>query len=182
MSTILAANARFRPNADGDGWEDVGEQGVNPTVQTKAKLRKDVIKRMFDEGEIPEPLFDSAEEIHAVAMALQRGLFSGARDYAKPMVQSSLRGAVGIERLSASEARIYSECYAPWSLATGRIVLRAGVTRLALIWDVVIDNAGLRQTDLRHGLRNGTTSSQLRAGLTDYALISGRIMPVKKSS
>jgi hypothetical protein len=55
------------------------------------------------------------------------------------------------------------------------VLAPAGVTRLQLILDVVVDNHGVRDLERRYGMRNGSVVTHLVDSLARYCQIAGWI-------
>jgi hypothetical protein len=125
-------------------------------------------------------LEEASEEISRLVLAFMRGLFPSSR----PLDGTRGGGAKGgtrrfldpADRMSAWEARQWSQTYAPWSREMGEQWLscrRGRLNRLGLVWAVVLDNIGPRQLEQTHGMRHGSARKVLAEALWRYAEISG---------
>ena len=164
----------------GLGVREVERPVDHGTAETRAKLRTDVIGKLHDGGHLRDEHVAAAEEISRLVLAFMRGLFPSSR----PLDGTRGGGAKGgtrrfldpADRMSAWEARQWSQAYAPWSREMGEQWLscrRGRLNRLGLVWAVVLDNVGPRQLEQTHGMRHGTARKVLAEALWRYAEISG---------
>lgn len=152
------------------------EQPVSPTPETRAKLRRDVIERLFKEGRLEEEHVRAAREIRRVWEGIGRSLFPSGATFGSPR-QPHLRRAARepMQRMSDVEEIIWRRRYRPWademSLPIATSTVR--VSRLQLVLDVVVDNYGLRQVEAWYRMRHGMGFEYLRSALRRYCELAG---------
>jgi hypothetical protein len=138
----------INPTADSDT-----ESGPTPpTSETVAKLRSDVIDRLYGEGRLRPEHVDAAFEIRRVWEAFGRGLFPGSH-FGDRVPQPHLQPMFvdPIDRLTPAEEIAWRTRYRPWAREMSLLVVTGSVrvSRLQLILDVVVDNNGFRQVEGR---------------------------------
>jgi len=149
----------------------MGPARVAPTPETAARRRHDVIAQLAARGRIEPHQAHAAEEIRHVLEAVGRGMFPTARPTAwtgKAPRHRNWRDF--IDRMSKAERRAWERHYIPWTREMScRIVAGMPGTRwLQLVLDIVVDNAGLRETEARYQLRHGRAIEYLIQGLERY--------------
>ena len=148
---------------------------VGPTEQTKAKLKADVVLRLYQQGRLNCAQLKAAEEIRDIWEAIGRGLFPF-RGTDDPMLRSANRGSFRhpVDRMSGHEERAWRENYCPWKevMAAPAFAGRP-VTIHALVHEVVVGNRGPRQLEDELGVRHGTVFGVLSEALQTYAEIAG---------
>jgi hypothetical protein len=157
------------------GGELPSQEQIEPTAQTVAKLRRDVVERLRQEGRLSEEQARAALEIRRVWEAFGRGLFPRTRDLDRP--RRPHRGIFDdpVERLTDSEERAWRLRYRPWAREMS-VEIVAGVvrvSRLQLVLDIVVDNFGIRQVEGWYRLRHGQAYDYVRSALARYGEIAG---------
>ena len=156
--------------------ETVVDRPDKPTPETVAKLRRDVVERLHNEGRLQAEHFRAANEIRRVWEAVGRGIFPGAHkwDHAgQPHQKGMFRDP--IDRMTEAEEIMWRRRYRPWaremSLEIAAGVVR--VSRLQVVLDIVVDNYGLRQVEAWYRMRHGVAYEHVLASLNRYAELSG---------
>lgn len=144
---------------------------AEPTPETLARLRHDVVGRLVERGRLHRIHAEAAEEIRTVAEAVGRGMFP--RAYPTDWTGRPLDGRVPrdfFDRMSARERQLWQRHYLPWT----RELHRDGDDQLPgprwiqLVLDVVVENKGLRRAERSCGLRHGAALDYLADGLERY--------------
>lgn len=146
-------------------------EAVPPTRQTAARLRADLIARLFRERRIGLAHARAADEIRTVSEAVGRSLMS----FLSPDLMSldGGRHRAGIDfldRMTERERRLWQRHYLPWTQrmlgASGEL---AGVRHLRLVIDAVVENRSLRDIESEYRLAHGRAFALVHAGLELYA-------------
>lgn len=145
---------------------------VAPTAATRARLRPDVLRRLFHRGAIDQDQLLAAGQIREVYEAVVRDLMARiGRLEAGAKRRTAF--APSIERLPACLARCYVEVYLPWAAAhaTRSPILRRSA--LEIVVDVVVENRPIRDVAAGLGMRTAAAKALvveiLAAALRDYA-------------
>lgn len=160
------------------------EDAVGPTPQTVAKLRRDVVERLREEGRLSEEQARAAAEIRRVWEAFGRGLFPRTRDLDRPRQPHGGMFVDPVESLTDTEERIWRLRYRPWAREMS-VEIVAGivrVSRLQIVLDVVVDNFGVRQVEGWYRLRHGHALEHVRSTLERYCEIAGWSAPKREAS
>lgn len=149
---------------------------VTPTPETARKLRRDLIEHLHAKGRLRAEHVRAAEEIRRIWQAFSRGLGpSAVNPEAFAGGGRSLRLRSPVDWLSDHEEIVWRKRYRPWAAETGAMpsggVIR--ISRLQIVVDLVVDNAGLRQVDAWYRMRNGSAFEHLRSALHRYAELAG---------
>jgi len=153
--------------------EAAPERRDPPTVQTAARLRRDVIATLLARRRLLPRHAAAAEEIRTVHEAVGRGMFPTAQLVSGPAAGRGRRNAHDfLDRMSARERAAWERRYLPWTRALAGELAGAlpGTRWLQLVIDIVVDNATLRETERRYRLRHGAALPWLRRGLESYGL------------
>ncbi len=164
----------IKPAAPADGES----RPVPPTAETVARLRRDVIDRLYADGRLRPEQADAAFEVRRVWEAFGRGLFPASRMEERiEQPQKQPMFVDPIERLTPAEEIAWRTRYRPWAREMA-LLLAAGtvrVSRLQLVLDVVVDNHGFRQVEGWYRMRHGMAFDHIDAALYRYARIAGWI-------
>ena len=150
------------------------ELAVSPTPQTRRKLRRDVVRGLYERGRLRPDQVEAAEEIRMVHEAVGRGMFPTSQGL---MRSGRIRNFGGsrdfLDRMTEKERRAWHRRYLPWThaLAVEIAAGMAGARWLQLVIDVVVDNTPLRDVESRYRLRHGAALEYLAAGLGRYAAL-----------
>ena len=153
---------------------------VPPTAETVAKLRRDVIQRLFGEGRLRPEHARASQEIRRVWEAFGRGLFPAAhRQDRIPQPHRRAMFIDPIERLTPAEEIAWRTHYRPWAreMSVQVVAGTVRVSRLQLVLDVVVDNYGIRQVEGWYRMRHGMAFEHIRAALHRYCEIAGWVDP-----
>ena len=164
----MARKPRPAPRAAGD---DTG-----PTPETAAKLRRDIVARLSQEGRLGREQVRAALEIRRVWEAFGRGLFPATNTMAPAVGRRKHAMFVDpIDRLSREEEAAWRLRYRPWAREMAVTVAAGAIrtTRLQLILDIVVDNHGLREVEGWYRMRHGGAIEHIGAALHRYAEIAG---------
>ena len=169
---LLAQKAAGVPAAGPAG------EAVPPTPETAAKLRRDVVQMLEDQGRLRPEHVRAAHEVRRVWEAFGRGLFTRAQSIA-PVAERRKRAmfADPVGRLSLAEERAWRLRYRPWAREMA-ITVAAGTirtSRLQLVLDIVVDNNGTRQVEGWYRMRHGAALEHVRAALHRYAELARRV-------
>ena len=146
-----------------------------PTLQTVAKLRPDVVLRLYEQRRLTRAMFKAAGEIHATWEALGRWSMPMMRLGKKfPVVQESIRPPLSSwERMSEDDEEIWRDHYIPWLRLASRSYPFAGlaISESRVVLDVVGDNRGVAQLERVYGIPRGKglVTRALRCSLHRYA-------------
>ncbi len=172
----MASEARPEAPDRGPGQAPIADENIGPTPETAARLRRDLVARLAQEGRLGREQVRAALEVRRVWEAFGRGLFPGARAIA-PVGQRTRRAMFvdPIDRLTVEEERAWRLRYRPWAREMAVTVAAGAIrtTRLQLILDVVVDNHGLREVEGWYRMRHGGAIEHIRAALHRYAEIAG---------
>lgn len=163
---------------------------IGPTAATKARLKPDVLRRLFNHGHLDRDQLLAANQIRDVFEAVVRDLLPRAGRFG---LGGSGRTAFvpAIERLPVTVARSYVHAYLPWTKAFGDrwwrvreggelVAVRRSAVEVVL--DVVIDNRTIEEVAAGFGMRAAVGRSvvlaMLSQALDDYA---GRAMALSKA-
>ncbi len=160
------------------------EERDDPTPQTVAKLRYDVIGRALQEGRIHPEQMAAAQEIRQLIEAWTRGFGSGGGNVTSDSggTRFNFQTIDGggfrepIDRLTDAEERNWRLHYKPFAEQMKHVVVCGAperATALSLTIDVAVDNNPFGQLDKRYRLRNGTASDIVRHSLWKYAQLAG---------
>lgn len=175
LRDVLRRNRRLRADTPSPLSQPAPKATCRPH-----KLRRNVVQRLFAEGRLLRQHVTAADEIEELLQAVSRGMFATARRGER--VQDSPTTRDLFDRLAPRHRRLMSDVYWPWLdwLASVPVILHLPNDRtirhanpLPPVIDIVVDNASLRSTEKRHGLRNGTGPALLRAALHRYCLLAG---------
>ena len=148
------------------------DPAVPPTRQTAARLKPDVIGRLYATGRIADRHALAARQIRTVFEAVGRSMrphlmlsqWSGAPPRRRP-------GRDFLDRMNEYERHLWQHYYLPWTheLAVGMSTGIPGVRWLKLVIDVVVENCALREIEFAYGLGRGRAIEYLVSGLDKYA-------------
>lgn len=157
-----------------------GQRAVPPTRETVAKLRHDVVVRLYNEDRLRPEHFQAAREIRGMWEAFGRALFPSAQNPGTTH-QSHRRAEFNdpIARLSRAEEAAWRSRYRPWAdeMSHEVVAATARVSRLQLVLDIVVDNNGVREVEASYRMRHGLAFDYLRSALHRYCEIAGWIAP-----
>lgn len=169
----MMATSRHNQRAGQEKAEDA--EGRGPTPETKAKLKSDVVLKLYQAKRLTREQFCAAEEIRQIWEAMGRGMF--------PSSGALLFGAGGgnpgspVERLSEDEEWKWKNNYTPWAKGIGKkeAIVESVVTYSQLVYDVVVDNRGPSQLEKEYKITagKGKVTKLLQTALTEYAVIAG---------
>lgn len=158
-----------------DEMEAFGRLG--PTPETRRKIRRDQVVRLYERGQIGKPEMQAAEEIREAREAVVRVMYPSRQ--MEPRIDTpkgGWRGLAGLEKLSKDEARLWSR-YVAWAREmTDYPFRRVPVSRLSIVLDVIETNIGARQMEKRLGVKHGTVAKVVKSALRDYAEANGLAM------
>jgi hypothetical protein len=157
-----------------------GEPAVAPTRETAAKLRHDVVIRLYNEGRLRSEYLQAAQEIRAMWEAFGRALFPSARNpgsFHQPHHETERSDLTA--RLSLAEEARWRSRYRPWADEMWHEVVAAmaSVSRLQLVLDIVVDNNEVREVEDWYRMRHGLGLDYLQGALHRYCEIAGWIEP-----
>lgn len=165
----MKRNRRFRLKKGAAGKSD---SAVRPTRQTAARLRPDIIRRLYATGRIADHHALAARQIRMVFEAVGRSMlphlmpdqWTGAPPKRRP-------GRDFLDRMNDYERHLWQHYYLPWTheIAVDIAAGLPGVRRLKLVIDVVVENCSLRETEFAYGLGRGRAIEYLISGLEKYA-------------
>lgn len=154
------------------------ETAVRPTRQTAARLRPDIIRRLYATGRIADHHALAARQIRTVFEAVGRsmlphlmlGQWTGAAPRRRP-------GRDFLDRMNEHERHLWQRYYLPWTheLAAEIAAGIPGVRWLKLVIDVVVENCALREIEFAYGLGRGRAIEYLVSGLEKYARHAGMV-------
>lgn len=149
---------------------------IPPTAETVAKVRRDVINRLYSEGRIRPEHVDAALEIRRVWEAFGRGLFPGSQisdRVPQPHIKAMFRDP--IDRLTPAEDIAWRQRYRPWAREMALLIVTGTVrvSRLQLMLDVVVDNNSIREVEGWYRMRHGMAFDHIRASLHRYCRMAG---------
>jgi len=154
---------------------------IGPTLETRRKLRADVVVRMFEKGHINRAQELAAEEIRDVREALARAIFPARRlDLSGTRAKGAWKGWTPLDALTGAQDRAWHR-YIAWC---GRMIDRPfngiSATRLAIVLAVIDVNIGWRQVERAIGVRHGAVLQVVAGALLDYAVAAGLATGRKK--
>lgn len=148
------------------------ETAVRPTRQTAARLRPDIIRRLYTTARIADHHALAARQIRTVFEAVGRSMlphltldqWGGAPPKRRP-------GRDFLDRMNDYERHLWQRYYLPWTheLAIETAAGLPGVRRLKLVIDVVVENRSLPEIEFAYGLGRGGAIEYLISGLEKYA-------------
>jgi hypothetical protein len=153
------------------------------TVETRRKIKTDVIARLLKQGDIERIHQSAADEIHDVQVALMMCFLPSKGSEVR--VDDTPKRPGPLDKLSAHHERVFRLRYTPWvksmmarpvefrALEGGRERLFAYRHALAIVTDVVLDNVGMREVEGRHGIRHGHARRIVRGSLDRYCCVAG---------
>lgn len=158
--------------------DDDQTRPIPPTAETVAKVRTDVINRLYSEGRLRPEHVDAALEIRRVWEAFGRGLFPGSHisdRIPQPHVKAMFMDP--IDRLTPAEEIAWRRRYRPWAREMALLIVTGTVrvSRLQLMLDVVVDNNSIRQVEGWYRMRHGMAFDHIRAALHRYCRMAGWI-------
>lgn len=148
-----------RPSAERKtASQKVTPDTIPPTPETLAKLRYDVIERLFRDGRLREEHVRAANEIRRVWEAVGRALFpssSTVDGQRQPHMRRIFKEPA--QRMSDIDEVIWRRRYRPWAdeMSIPIVAGTVRVSRLQLVLDVAVDNYGLRQIEADSTSREG---------------------------
>ena len=151
---------------------------IPPTAETVAKVRSDVINRLYAEGRLRPEHVDAALEIRRVWEAFGRGLFPASQigdRVPQPHIKAMFMDP--IDRLTPAEEIAWRMRYRPWAREMALLIVTGTVrvSRLQLMLDVVVDNNGIRDGEGWYRMRHGMAFEHVRAALHRYCRMAGWI-------
>ena len=151
---------------------DTGDN-AGPTPETAAKLRRDIVVRLAQEGRLGREQVAAALEVRRVWEAFGRG--PRTRWRRSPVAASRRLFIDPIDRLTRQEEAAWRLRYRPWAREMAVTVAAGAIrtSRLQLILDIVVDNHGLREVEGWYRMRHGGAIEHIRAALHRYAEIAG---------
>lgn len=143
------------------------------TVETRAKLKQDPLKRLYLSDKIGDDEKRAAFEIVDVFRAITSGLFARGCDL------SGVRGGRA-EAMGAKLSHAYETRYRPWALRLGNAT-KKGFTgpALAVAIGVLVDGRTCRQMETELRIGHGQGGRLLAVALISYAVWSGWRKPAK---
>ena len=154
---------------------DTGDN-AGPTPETAAKLRRDIVVRLAQEGRLDREQVAAALEVRRVWEAFGRGLFPATNTLAPVAGRRKQAMFIDpIDRLTRQEEAAWRLRYRPWAREMAVTVAAGAIrtSRLQLILDIVVDNHGLREVEGWYRMRHGGAIEHIRAALHRYAEIAG---------
>lgn len=156
----------------------VSRQDTAPgsTPQTVAKLRRDLILLLYQNGRLRIEHLEAAEDIRRIWQAFSRSL--GATAVNPDTLATGRQPAQcrqPLDWLTATEETIWRNRYRPWAREMGSSACGGTirVTRLQVVLELVVENRGLRQVEGFYRMRHGAAADHLCAALQRYAEIAG---------
>ena len=146
---------------------DTGDN-VGPTPETAAKLRRDIVVRLAQEGRLGGEQVAAALEVRRVWEAFGRGLFPSTNTLAPVAGRRKQAMFIDpIDRLTRREEAAWRLRYRPWAREMAVTVAAGAIrtSRLQLILDIVVDNHGLREVEGWYRMRHGGAIEHIRAAL-----------------
>ena len=150
-----------------------------PTLETVAKLRPDVVFRLFEQGKLTRAMFSAAEEIQDTLQALDRWSMPFMRLGEEFMGLSPTHRVplTPLERVSAEEKAAWRRRYLPWLKEAAAVRPFAGrvIPESRVVLDVVMGNRGVSQLERVYGIRRGKglVTGALKVSLHRYAELAG---------
>ena len=147
-------------------------RAVPPTRQTVAKLKTDIITRLYGMGRIEDHHAHAAHQIRTVFEAVGRSMF--------PVLDPEMwtgkaprkrAGRDFLDRMTERERHLWQHHYLPWTreMAVEIAAGLPGVRWLQLVIDVVVENLTLREVEQRYRLAHGKAFEFVKSGLEKYA-------------
>lgn len=180
LAAAGAALPGLRPR-DAEGLTAEERRAGAATPQTRAKLKADVILKLYRQGRIEQAHVRAAEEIRDVYEGLARGM--------QPATHVVMRVDGGqwrdpLQRMTSWERDRFDARYLPWllDLVTGPPERQRGQRRVVyrcalwLAMAVVVHNHGVKSAARRcriDHLQNGMGTALLRIVLDRYAMLAG---------
>ena len=150
-----------------------------PTIETAAKLRPDVVYRLFEQGKLTRAMFSAAEEIQDTLQALDRWSMPFMRlgeDFVALSTTHRLP-LTPLERISGTEKAAWRRHYLPWLKLASRARPFPGkaIPESRVVLDVVMENRGVSQLERVYGVRRdkGLVTHALKVSLHRYAEVAG---------
>lgn len=176
---------RRQRSASRNAGETIGAQQkdrhtdvIGPTPQTAAKLKRDLVAHLRDKGRLTSEHAQAAEEIRRIWQAFSRILGPSATNPATLATGRQAGGArMQIDWLTDAEETIWRERYRPWAseMAAQPCGGTIRVTQFQIVFEIVVDNRSLRQTEGCYRMRHGAAFEITRSALHRYAEIAGWI-------
>ena len=146
-------------------------EGDEPTPETKAKLKPDVMLRLVASGEPSEFLLASIE-IRDVYEGLCCSLFSRGINFDPKTGHTRRKFRHPVETMPKHLAALYDARYKPWANEMSRIG-KYGATPLSVVVDILIDGVTLTEVDRRLRIRSGEAKKILCLSLRQYCEMAG---------
>jgi hypothetical protein len=140
---------------------------VEPTPETRAKLRPDPVKNLFTKGKIGDQEIRAYEEIQFVRSKTREGMSAPAIDYSR---LKTVGGVSGVPEAFL----IIKQRHDQWALECVKADIRSN-TKMFRVINSVINGDGLRDIEGEIGMRNGSAGKMLAMALAHYASFAGWI-------
>jgi len=167
IGKLLANDARRRRMKQTQPTAD----GIGPTPETQAKLRRDTIERLFDDQKLNPTQYGAAMEIRDLADRII-STEHGKAKIVTVRVDISGVGPAPVERLADLLSSTIGRRYLAWQrrmaarpAGEGR---RSGGSMLDLVRAVLVDNLTLGEAAQRVQVRKGNVVPLLIAAINDY--------------
>lgn len=140
--------------------------GTGPTALTKGKHRKTSFEVMHDRGEITGPMYEAAQEIERVYMAICGAVMCRGM----PLAPTSKGEPVPMaEKIAWAHAKRFK----PWADRLSARKNGGGPPALEIVIDVVVDGRVVTDIDTEHRWRRGYAKHLTRRSLLEYAEMAG---------
>ncbi len=149
----------------GERSEQWPEYGIPPTRETAAKLKSDVVIRLYRQGVLRRRHVLAAEEIRKVVEGITIAMFP-ARNLSTDGRPKHAETRTWLDRLPEPTRRLWLDRYDPWKYQMAENC--GSGTLLELVYDVVVENRGLRETEERMEIRHGSACHSLRRALNRW--------------
>lgn len=145
---------------------EVKANGEGPTPHTARQHRKTSFERMIESRAITPEMFEAAQEIERVYLAITGAVLVRSQSYER---QDRSVGAQLAERTAVA----YQLRYKPWADELSRRQKGCAWPMLEVVIDIVVDGRPLDTLDHERGWRKGISKFIVQWALLQYAEIAG---------
>lgn len=138
-----------------------------PTHETKARLKPDIIRLLYARGSIDQMQYGNANEIREIFEAVTAKFLSSSMGRISETDAPGFRSKHPLQSLHPKLRKNYLEKYLPWIRRQEKVRVN-GVRQSEVTLTVLVGDATTGQMDTWQGWRHGTSVRALRASLDDY--------------
>ena len=154
------------------------EERDKPTEATRYRLRRDQKLRLFQKGVLQRHHMDAADEIERVWMTIEKAASASCMTYEPRLfdIPRKLHGKTPFDHMSEETFRLFRRFFQPWVREMSvRLPARRELTKLSLVYMMVVENLSPYQIERLYGLTRGRrrAGEYLKAALESYARIAG---------